>query len=137
MATQNHAWPCLAVPGRVFSFRRRSGVRNACVKNAYPQHESVSKMRTLKQKVDVEARQLQEHQNASKTFIFNTKMHQTCAPFGRKSTSKPFSSWGTKCTCPPAAFLKNKRYSRCLISTRAWAAGWLGAWLAGWGTKMR
>ena len=36
-----------------------------------------------------------------------------------------------KCTCPPAVFLSNKLYSRCLISTRAWAAGWLGAWLAG------
>ena len=50
-----------------------------------------------------------------------------------------------KCTCPPAAFLSNKPYSRCSISTRAWAAGWLGAWLAGWlagwlaawGTNMR
>ena len=39
---------------------------------------------------------------------------------------------GTKCTCPPAAFLSNKRYSRCSISTKAWAAGWLGARLAGW-----
>ena len=39
---------------------------------------------------------------------------------------------GTKCTCPPRAFLSNKHYSRCSISTRAWAAGWLGAWLAGW-----
>ena len=51
-----------------------------------------------------------------------------------------------KCTCPPAAFLSNKPYSRCSISTRDWAAAWLGAklvgrlagWLAGWeDTKRR
>ena len=36
---------------------------------------------------------------------------------------------GAKCTCPPAAILSNKLYRRCSISTRAWAAGWLGAWL--------
>ena len=49
-----------------------------------------------------------------------------------------------KCTCPPAAFLSNKPYSRCSISTRDWAAAWLGAklvgrlagWLAGY-TKKR
>ena len=69
-----------------------------CVKNAYPSHESASKMRTLRQKVDVQAPKLLV----------------------------------TKCTCPLAAFLSNKLYSRCSISTRAWAAGWLGGWLAGW-----
>ena len=58
------------------------------------------------------------------------KVRRKCVPFGRKSTSKPFSSWA-KCTCPLAAFLSNKHYSRCSISTRACAAGWLGAWLAG------
>ena len=50
-----------------------------------------------------------------------------------------------KCTCPPAAFLSNKPYSRCSISTRDWAAAWLGAklvgrlagWLAGWGDTKR
>ena len=36
-----------------------------------------------------------------------------------------------KCTCPPAAFLSNKPYSRCSISTRDWAAAWLGAKLVG------
>ena len=43
-----------------------------------------------------------------------------------------------------APFLSNTLFSRCSISTRALAAGWLGAWLAGclagwlagWGTKM-
>ena len=43
-----------------------------------------------------------------------------------------------KCTCPPAAFLSNKLYSRSSISTRDWAAAWLGAKLvgrlAGWPT---
>ena len=51
--------------------------------------------------------------------------------FWQKVDVEAHHIWGTKCTCPPAAFLRNKRYSRCLISTRAWAAGWLGAWLAG------
>ena len=37
-----------------------------------------------------------------------------------------------KCTCPPEGDLSNKHYSRCPISTRAWATGWLGGWLAGW-----
>ena len=41
-----------------------------------------------------------------------------------------------------APFLSNTLFSRCSISTRALAAGWLGAWLAGWlagwgDTKMR
>ena len=31
-----------------------------------------------------------------------------------------------------APFLSNKLFSRCSISTRALAVGWLGAWLAGW-----
>ena len=31
-----------------------------------------------------------------------------------------------------APFLSNTLFSRCSISTRALAAGWLGAWLAGW-----
>ena len=36
-----------------------------------------------------------------------------------------------KCTCPPTAILSNKHYSRCSISTRDWAAAWLGAKLVG------
>ena len=36
-----------------------------------------------------------------------------------------------KCTCPPAALLSNKPYSRCSISTMDWAGAWLGAKLVG------
>ena len=78
---------------------------------------------------------------------WGTKMRQKRVLFARKCVEnvtlrqkvdvEALQLLGTKCTCPPAAFLSNKRYSRCLISTRAWAAGWLGAWLVGWGTKMR
>ena len=78
--------------------KKRVPLNRKCVRNAHPSHESASKMRTLRQKVDVQS----------------------------------FEVLGTKCTCPPRAFLSNKHYSGCSISTRAWAAGWLGAWLAGW-----
>ena len=50
------------------------------VKNANPSSESASKMRTLKQKVGVEAPQLVGPHNASKTYTPSTKVRQKCVP---------------------------------------------------------
>ena len=91
-------------------------------------------MRTLKQKVDVELKDarvgwgMEGVKNAYPSSESASKMHT----LRQKVDVEALQIWGTKCTCPPSAFLSNRRYRRCSISTRAWAAGWLGAWLVGW-----
>ena len=45
-------------------------------------------MRTLKQKVDVQAPQRLGHQNASKTCTLSTKVRRKCVPLSRKSMSQ-------------------------------------------------
>ena len=82
------------------------------------------------------------HQNAPKTRTLSTKVRQKRVPLGRKSMSEMptwhpvVNKYVQKCTCPPEGDLSNKHYSRCSISTRDWAAAWLGAKvfgrLAGW-----